>query len=321
MTAWQPSASLQALRFRARLLKGMRAFFDARGLLEVQTPALSAAATSDPAIESFRLTGLAGQPDRYLHTSPEFPMKRLLAAYGCDCYQIAAVFRREESGPWHNPEFSLLEWYRLGFDQFDLMQEVEDLLHTVLLDVLPCLAPQRLSYREAFLAHTGLDPHVADVRALAQCAAAQGLQMQGSLSRDAWLDALMALHVTRSFASDRFTFVYDYPASQAALAKTVQREGVRVAERFEVYWGDLELANGFHELTDASEQRRRFEQDNQRRVAAGLAPVPIDTRLLAALESGLAPCAGVALGVDRLLMLALKATHIEAVQAFAFDRA
>ena len=321
MADWQPSASLAVLRLRARLLAKARAFFQARGVWEVDTPALSRAATPDPHIHSFRLAGQDGQP-RYLHTSPEFPMKRLLAAGSGAIYQICKVFRDGEAGARHNPEFTLLEWYRPGFDEQDLMREVDALLRELVSEHLPLGETRRLTHAEALRRHAGVDPRVAGTAELRDCARRHGLTPPALLGdsdeeRDAWLDLLMSMVVEPALPRDCPVFIHDYPASQAALARV--HEGV--AARFELYLNGMELANGFHELADAAEQRRRFEAENRRRQAAGLAPVPLDEGLLAALEAGLPDCAGVALGLDRLLMLISGERHIAGVLAFTAERA
>lgn len=317
---WRPTASLETLRMRARMLARIRAFFAARGVLEVETPLLSQAATTDTHLESLAVP--LARERRYLHTSPEFPMKRLLAAGSGDIYQIAKVFRADEGGRLHNPEFSMLEWYRLGFDHVALMDEVEALLEDALAGSIELAPTERLSYAQAFERHAGLEPHHADAAACEAAARRLGVAVEGTLHRDDWLDLLMGVVVGPALPRDRFTIVYDYPASQAALARLRRREdGVEVAARFEVFWGEVELANGFHELTDAAEQRRRFEADLARRAGAGQPLVPVDERLLAALEAGLPDCAGVALGFDRLVMLAAQATDIGAVLAFPWSRA
>ncbi len=299
------------------MLAGVRAFFAARHVLEVETPMLSPAGATDPALESLGVSTFT--PPRFLHTSPEFPMKRLLAAGSGDIYQIARVFRAGEAGRYHNPEFTLLEWYRTGFDARRLMDEVESLVRTLAGATDPG-AGMRLSYAEAFRRHAGLDPMCADEEELADCAADHDIDLTGVLDRDGWLDLLMSEVVAPAFPAGRLTFVHDYPASQAALARLRPRDPT-VAERFELYWGSLELANGFHELVDAREQARRFEQDLASRKARGLVPMPVDVRLLAALESGLPDCSGVALGVDRLLMCLTGRTHIREVLAFPWERA
>lgn len=308
-----------ALTLRARMLRRIRAFFDTGDVLEVDTPVLSHTGASDPHIESFRVP--FRKDTLFLHTSPEYPMKRLLAAYGRDCYQIAKVFRVDESGARHNPEFTMLEWYRLGYDHHTLMRELLALVEAALQGERDLAEAGKLSYAEAFERFAGIDPHRADTRALAACADAHGLGLPAGLERDALLDALIAMVVAPAFPSDRLTLVYDFPPSQAALARVAVHEGIPVAERFELFWGGLELANGFHELTDAAEQRRRFEQDNRHRRAAGLVEMAPDERLLRALEAGLPACAGVALGIDRLLMLALDTDHIDTVLSFPLGRA
>ncbi len=314
--AWRPSASLDALRARAAALGRIRAFFARAGVLEVETPALSRHATTDPSLTPFatryRGPGHARGLTLYLHTSPEFPMKRLLAAGSGPVYQICRVFRNAERGPRHSPEFSLLEWYRPGFRLEDLMDEVAALVQT--LAGRP-LAVEHHRYGALFREHLGLDPHRADSAALAAAARAQGLEIRLE-ARDAWLDLLMSHCIEPRLPADRLCFVRDYPASQAALAR-IRAGDPPVAERFELFLGGMELANGFHELADPREQRRRFEEENRRRRQA----LPLDTHLLAALDAGLPDCSGVALGLDRLLMWLLGEDRIERVQAFAFEDA
>jgi elongation factor P--(R)-beta-lysine ligase len=314
---WRPSAPLPVLHARAAMLAGVRAFFATRGVLEVETPQVSRAAPTDPALDSLGVA--VRDAPRYLHTSPEFPMKRLLCAGSGDIFQIARVFRAGEAGRFHNPEFTLLEWYRTGFDAPRLMDEVETLVRTLAGEADPGDA-ERLTYAEAFLRHAGLDPLRADEQALAACAAARGIDLTGTLDRDGWLDLLMSQVVAPAFPAGRLTFVHDYPASQAALAR-LRPGDPPVAERFELYWGSLELANGFHELADAAEQAERFRRDLALRASQGLPRVAVDTRLLAALESGLPDCAGVALGLDRLLMCLAGAGHIREVLAFPWGEA
>ncbi len=288
--------------------------------MEVETPACSAAAVTDPVLESLA-TGCStpGSGRLFLHTSPEFPMKRLLAAGAGPIYQVCRVFRDGERGRLHNPEFTLLEWYRPGFDHRRLMGEVADLVRVALDRDLP---DERATYGELFRLHLKFDPHRADAGAARARALAAGIHGAGSLQldRDGWLDLLMTHCVEPRLPGDRLTFVYDYPASQAALAR-VRPGSPPVAERFELYFGAMELANGFHELVDAAEQRRRFEGELRERRRLGLGAVPVDERLLAALEAGLPPCAGVALGLDRLLMCLVGADHIDQVLAFPLERA
>ena len=320
---WRPTASFDTLRLRAELLARIRYFFTERGVLEVDTPALSNAASTDPALQSFSTVydgpGPAGA-SLYLHTSPEFPMKRLLAAGSGSIYQLCKVFRDGEFGARHNPEFTLLEWYRTGFDHLDLMDEVEQLLTTVLAGIAPPDSVHHWSYRELFLEYAGIDPFTVSPDALQQL-----LQTEHGISctalstddADGWLDLVMT-HVIEPQLGAGLVFVRDYPASQAALARL--RPGTpSVAARFEVYLNGIELANGFHELADAVEQRARFEKERERRRCDGLADVRIDERLLSALASGLPDCAGVALGVDRLVMIASGTKSLHDVIAFPFD--
>ncbi|HET8883085.1 MAG TPA: EF-P lysine aminoacylase EpmA [Solimonas sp.] len=326
-TDWRPSATLETLKARARLLAAIRAFFVERDVLEVSTPLLSRHATVDRHIESFAVSFANHESPitnhGFLQTSPEFAMKRLLAAGSGAIWQLAPVFRVDEQGRHHNPEFAMLEWYRPGFDHHRLMDDVEALLRG-------CGAPasgwQRLSYRQAFEMHAGFDPHAPDAHTLRSRLAADGIAEPESLTadeigdRDFWLDLWMSHRVGPRLGRDAPAFVYDFPASQAALAR-VRDEAPPVAERFELFWHGIELANGFHELTDATEQQRRFESDQAWRRQRGRAVPPYDRALIAALQSGLPPCAGVALGVDRLLMLLLGKSSIDEVIAFAADRA
>ena len=302
------------------MLAGIRAFFAQEGVLEVETPMLSLSAATDMQIESFGVP--VGAQMRYLHTSPEFPMKRLLAAGSGDIFQVCRVFRQDEVGRHHNPEFTLLEWYRLGWDVPRLAQEVTELIGAVAraLEHPAPAAVRRLSYAEAFDATLGVDPHGATAADLAAVARRQGIQMVGELGRDAWLDLLFSERIAPGFPGDALTIIDDYPASQAALARV--RPGTPpVAERFEVFAGPVELANGFHELTDAHEQAARFDADNRERDLQGQRIMPADERLVAALEAGLPDCAGVALGLDRLLMWLSGRERIDEVLAFPWKRA
>lgn len=319
MSDWAPSASLDMLRNRARMLHGIRAFFDVRGVMEVSPPLLSAAAVTDPQIESVQAR-VCGET-RYLHTSPEFAMKRLLAAGSGDIYYLGPVFRDGERGRRHATEFTMLEWYRPGFDLEALMTEVETLLLPLAYPHRPLQPAMRLSYREAFLRYAGIDPFAASDEALAAVARERGLDVAGEMGRDDWLDLLISTAVAPQLPVDRLTFVHDYPASQAALARVVDGPCGAVARRFEAYLGELELANGFHELAVAGEQRARFEADLARRQARGQAAVPVDEQLLAALAAGLPDCAGVSVGIDRLLMAVCGVADISAVQCFCEARA
>ncbi len=324
---WQPIATLEVLKLRARMLERIRAFFSSRGVLEVETPMLSRAAATAPHLESFatRYTGPGGAHGAalFLHTSPEFPMKRLLAAGSGSIYQVCKVFRNGESGRLHNPEFTMIEWYRAGQDHHALMAEVAGIIAAALGPERILGAPEKLSYRETFEHHAGLDPHRASGHALAERARALGLAAPATLDSadlDGWRDLLFTHVIEPHLGQERLTFIHDYPASQAQLAR-VRAGDPMVAERFEVYLNGMELANGFHELGDATEQRQRFAQDLAHRLASGSPEVPMDRNFLAALESGLPECSGVALGFDRLVMCAQKARAIAEVLAFPVDRA
>lgn len=310
---WQPTATLSALQARARLLATVRAFFHERGVLEVDTPLLAPASGTDPHLQPLTVpTVLPGDTvPHYLQTSPEFAMKRLLAAGSGDIYQICKAFRADERSRRHNPEFSMLEWYRLGFDADALMDEVAALVQTV----TGCAAPLRLTYRALFELHLGLDPHRADNDRLVQ-AARQHIDFDPArFSRDDLLQLLLAEVIDPRLTAP--TFVTDFPASMAALARVeVDAQGVAVGRRFELFMAGMEIANGYHELTDAAEQRRRFRADNDQRRQLGYPELPLDEALLAALAHGLPDCAGVALGLDRLLMVQLGVTDIAAVMPF-----
>src|SRR3984957_19461196 len=309
MNDWRPTAALSALERRAALLAAAREFFAVRGVLEVETPILSAAGVSDPQIESLttRVDGIA--TPAYLCTSPEYAMKRLLAAGSGDIYQIGKVFRDGERGRWHNPEFTLLEWYRVGFDDAALMSEVEALVGELLAPERSLPAARRITYAEAMREYAEVDPHCADDRELDGAARRLGLECKADLDRDAKLDLLMGLAVGPRLGRERPCFICDYPASQASLARL--KPGLpRVAARFELYLDGIELANGFHELVNGAEQRARFDQDQALRRARGQAQRPLDEHVLAALAAGMPDCAGVALGFDRLVAIALGAAQI-----------
>jgi lysyl-tRNA synthetase class 2 len=317
---WRPTAALAALRRRAAMLKTARAFFEERRVLEVETPALSAAAVSDPQIESLA-TQIAGVPGpRYLCPSPEYAMKRLLAAGSGDIYQVCKVFRDAERGRWHNPEFTMIEWYRLGQDDTALMREVEALVAVLLAPGRVLGAAEHLSYRDALRRHAGVDAFDSSEDELLNAARRHGIHCDAQLDRDAKLDLLMGLIVGPRLGRGNPCFVRDYPATQAALARL--KPGLpRVAARFELYLDGLELANGFHELAQPEEQRARFTQDLMLRRARGQVQVPLDENFLAALESGLPDCAGVALGFDRLVAIALGADKLADAMAFNIENA
>ncbi len=317
------TSDFETLRLRARVLSWLRTFMAQRGVLEVQTPLLSAAANSDPQIESFEthyqgpVSG--GAQRRYLRTSPEFPLKRLLAAGVGDCYELGPVFRNGEFGRRHNPEFMMLEWYRVGFDHQRLADEVVELISGAMSLAGRSLSLQRISYEQLFRQHLDIDPlRDSNARLHEQLSRRGGIGMQ--LDRDGMLDFLLSHCIVPTFPDDQLLVLSDFPASQAALAR-LRAGDPPVAERFEAYVGVHELANGYHELRDADEQRRRFEADLQRRRAAGQHCNPLDQALLGALEKGLPDCAGVALGVDRLLQMMLDAPTVAEVMSFGFDQA
>jgi lysyl-tRNA synthetase class 2 len=314
------------MKIRATLLARIRTFFEDNGVLEVDTPALSRFGATDPAIESFRSQyrgpGGAGGVPLYLQTSPEFFMKRLLAA-GCgSIYQLAHVFRNGEFGRRHNPEFMMLEWYRPGLDHHALMDEVDALLAFVLRDFLDYRPVRRISYRQWFVEETGLDPwsdSLADFRTFAEQRLGSVPDSMSDDDLDTWLD-LLVTHWLEARSRDDGLFVFDYPPSQAALAR-IRDDATRVAERFELFIHGLELANGFNELLDAEQQSQRFKDENRARAESGQVTVDCDQHLLAAMRSGLPPCAGVSIGVDRLVMLAAGVSELAAAVPFCFQRA
>jgi len=321
--AWMPSAALQRLVLRARMLAKIRAFFQARQVMEVETPILSSATVTDPNIESITaespLSATAPLAPLFLQTSPEFHMKRLLAAGSGPIYQICKSFRKGESGRLHNPEFTMLEWYRPGFDHHALMDEVDALMG----ELLQLEAAERITCGEAYRRYADIDPYRDPPSVLQDCARASGILPVIGLAvddRDAWLDLLLSHVVGPRLGRDRPVFIYDFPRSQASLAQ-VRRGPPDVAERFELFINGVEIANGAHELRDDREQRRRFEAEGARRRVRGLADVPVDERLLGALAHGLPDCAGVAVGLDRVMMVAAAALEIAEVLSFSLERA
>ncbi|GAB2638303.1 elongation factor P--(R)-beta-lysine ligase [Vibrio panuliri] len=320
--SWQPTASIALLKQRAEVISTIRGFFSARNVLEVDTPAMSHATVTDIHLHTFQTDfvgpGYAQGSKLFLMTSPEFHMKRLLAAGSGCIYQINKAFRNEENGRFHNPEFTMLEWYRVGFDHHKLMDEMDDLLQLV----LKVGQAERMTYQQAFMRVLGVCPLEGSMQELKLTAAKLGLSdiAEPEQDRDTLLQLLFSVGVEAKIGQQVPAFVYDFPASQAALAK-INPNDARVADRFEVYFKGIELANGFHELDNPTEQLSRFEQDNAKRTEMGLSPQPIDFHLIEALKSGLPECAGVALGVDRLIMLALDCEHIDQVTAFPFPNA
>jgi len=322
---FRPTATWEILRLRADLLRRLRDFFRRHGFLEVETPILSADTVVDRHLEPFSLA-VGGRSSRstadgrlWLQTSPEFAMKRLLAVGGEAIYQVTRAFRQGEHGTLHNPEFTLVEWYRVG----DGMSEGIGLLGDLCEALLARGPAERISYREAFERYAGLDPHTCDTKALASAAERHHVTAPASLredDRDGWLDLLLAERVGPRLGCRRPAILYDYPASQAALAR-VRPGDPPVAERFELFVAGIELANGYHELVDPDVLRRRNAQINALREADGKRPLPETSRLLAAMEAGLPAATGVALGFDRVVMLAAGATRLDEVIAFPFERA
>ena len=306
---WKPSASLDVIRERARIYRQIRGFFSTRGCLEVDTPSLMPATGSDANIGSFEVDVNARR--RYLQTSPEYAMKRLLAAGSGSIFQICHAFRRGESGRLHSPEFTLLEWYRSGYDYRQLMDEIELLITT--LSLHRC-SFSRSSYKSLFENCLQIDIDGITETELRGCCEQQVSGCDASaLDADQCLDLLLAVVIAPTLSG--YHFIYDYPLSQASLAR-ISAADVSVAERFELFYDGVELANGFSELADAAQQRSRFEQDNALRLERGLPVIEIDQRLLGALEAGIGECAGVALGLDRLLMVLLELDSIDEALTF-----
>ena len=317
MVDWKPSASLQNLQQRAYVLAKIRRFFSERAVLEVETPLLASSTVPDVYIESIAAQVVKDNSSRknFLQTSPEFFMKRLLASGSGSIYQIAKAFRQEEKSARHNIEFTLLEWYRLSYSLDQLMAELEELVQ----EVLSCGPISRLSYREIFRQHLQINPHEISLEELQKLAKSE-IDLSGSdLSKTDYLQLLLSNSIEPKLPP--YCIIYDYPLEQAALAILATDEhGVVVAKRFELFGHGMELANGYFELSDAAEQRARFEKDNAARKEKGLQAHDANEKLIAALESGLPSCSGVAVGVDRLLMLLVDAKHISEVISFDSER-
>lgn len=300
------------------MLANIREFFSQRQVLEVETPALSHSASSEVHLQSMQVMA-KDMPTAYLHTSPELFMKRLLAAGSGDIYQICKVFRAGEQGSCHNPEFTLLEWYRVGYDMQVLMQEVSELL-TMLLPKVITQAPMYLSYSEAFMEFAQVDPFDSDADKLQQVFKQTTQQDVAGLNRQDWLDLILSVIVQPRLPKDRLVFITRFPAEQASLAR-LAKDDPSFACRFEVFANGLELANGFEELTDFNEQHTRIEAEQAKRQAEGLPCLPVDENFLAALQHGLPACSGVAMGIDRVIMLATQQNKIADVVSFDFERA
>jgi len=319
MTDWRPTSGPEAAKRRAGMLCRLRAYFDHESVLEVDTPALTPSAVTDIHIESLTVSSTLTAGPLYLHTSPEFCMKRLLASGYPDIYSICRVFRDAEVGRCHQPEFTMVEWYRLGFSLDEIIADTIAAIAAALDDSTLKGRLVSTEYRNAFVSACGVDPVEASISDLVEAASADaGLRRTLGEERDDWLDLLMTTRVAPSFAADELTVVKHYPASQAALARLCP-DNSRVADRFEVFMGAVELANGYVELTDAKTQARRIEDDQAARTRREISLRPHDQNLIAALESGLPACAGVAMGLERLQMMHDKTDDIHDVIPFPFE--
>ena len=320
MTRWRPAAGPAAARSRASMLGRIRHYFDDADVLEVDTPALSPYAVSDTQIESFSIPASTVSPrPLFLSTSPEFCMKRLLAAGYPDIFSVCRVFRDGECGQRHQPEFTMIEWYRRGFGLREIVADTVAVIHAALPGELCTEEPVTIDYRDCFLQALGVDPLTADIEDLARSANADtDLRQSIGAHRDDWLDLILAKRIAPAFAADRLTVLQHYPASQAALARLCPDDS-RIADRFEVFFGAVELANGYVELTDATEQARRMQGDNAARRQRDREVRPHDVSLLAALEAGLPDCAGVAMGLERLQMIHDNTDDIRNVLTFSFE--
>ncbi len=316
--AWRPYADKRLIKLRAETYIKIRQFMAERNILEVETPVLSHATVTDMQLNSFRSEYSSPQSNSgkilYLQTSPEYAMKRLLASGTGAIYQISRVFRNEEQGKYHNPEFTMLEWYQPGYGHHQLMQELE-----LFLNLFAMNHCEKISYGEIFLEHTGLDPHTCDTNELKSMAQQHGLSTTIE-ERSVLLDFIFSDKISSTLGDTRPLFVYDYPTCQSALAK-LSNTTPEVAERFELFINGMEIANGFHELTDADEQLARFEQDLTLRKKENRPDLPIDHLFLDALKQGLPDCAGVAVGIDRLLMVITGTNDIREVLGFPIERA
>jgi len=323
---WRPAASLASIRHRATLLKIIRQYFEERNVLEVETPILSSATVTDPNIDSFTTDyvgpGHLNIPKLYLHTSPEYAMKRLLAAGSGAIYQICKVFRQAEWGSLHNPEFTMLEWYRPGFDHYQLMTELDELVRALNAENTPLAETEYYTYSEVFQKYLTIDPMHIKNEDLIQCARDNHLSVEGLAidDRDAWLDLVFSHIIQPQLKSNRLIFITDYPISQAALAN-VSSENNQFAQRFELFFNGVELANGYNELADASILMSRFESDQQQRMERNKPAIAIDMHLLNAINNGFPQCSGVAVGLDRLIMVLTHEKNIENVIAFPINRA
>lgn len=313
---WQPTATLEVIKLRMRMYQQIRQFFAARGVLEVETPILSNGSVPEPAIEPFYThyhTHIT--KPLFLQTSPELPMKRLLVAGSGAIFQICKVFRDGEAGRWHNPEFTMLEWYRPHFAVDALLDEIDELLQLL----LHTTHLEQIDYCDIFEQYTEIHPLYTSLEELQKYVSRFGLETK-SLNRDTCLQLILSQEIEPYLAQMHPVAIVHFPASQAALARK-HPENPLLSERFEVYVQGVELANGFHELTDPVEQEQRFEEDLVKRHEANQGVYPLDEHFLAALHVGMPPTSGVAIGLDRLLMLMVKAGHIREVLAFSIENA
>jgi lysyl-tRNA synthetase class 2 len=323
---WHSNSTWQTAKLKANILTNIRVFFANRDVVEVDTPLLSHGTVTDVHLDAFVTHFSHGEntdsntdQKLFLQTSPEFLMKRLLASgYGC-CYQICKAFRNEQAGRNHNPEFTLLEWYRIGFTHLELMDELADLLKCI----LGCGGPSKLTYQDAFIQHLSVDPLntcLLDLKAILASKHITGDWIETEQDLDILLQVIFSECIEPLIGQESPCFIYNFPRNQASLAK-ISRKDSRVAERFECYYKGVELANGFNELTEPKEQLARFDADNAKRNELNKMTQPVDKRFICALESGLPDCSGVALGIDRLLMLALDENSIKSVMSFSTENA
>ncbi len=310
-----PAYKRQILQDRAAMLAKARSFFASKSILEVDTPILSHSAPIDEHIDVMTVS-INNQEQGYLHTSPEYAMKRLLSMGMPDIYQLGHVFRAGEYSKRHNPEFTMAEWYRIGMSFSSFIEETLEFIHLFLGE----LPSSSLSYKDAFSRYTGIDPFDASEQELLAYLISQGTDLASSdCDKDALLSLILGTYIEPHLGDQELTVLTDYPSSQAALARTYDKEEITVAARFEVYYQGVELANGYHELTNAQEQRARLKEANEKRALQGKPTLPLDEHFLLALESGLPDCCGVAVGFDRLMQLKHQATCLGNILPFSWD--
>jgi len=320
MQNWKSGASSDTLKSRARFLKQIRDFFEKNEILEVETPSISEFPSVDLHLESFSLNEEPGNHHHYLITSPEYHMKRLLCEGVGSIYQICKSFRKDDCGCYHNAEFTIIEWYRVGWDHWQLMNEIEQLLD----NLLGCGLADRIAYSSLFQNYLDIDPFSMNYEDLIRVCQKNDTVLPDYLDdpdmpRDEWLNFLMGALIEPYLGIDKPIFVFDYPSSQASLAR-ICPENPLVSQRFELFYKGLELGNGFFELNNSQEQKRRFDKENEKRIQMNKTPLPIDHRFISALKEGLPDCAGVALGFDRIMMLALGIDDIDNMISFSWKR-